>query len=224
MLAGSPMCTGAPCTLGKRDVICTARIASAGLNARMVTTSGPLNGPAGDGLDIGHVHRRDVVALEKFQPHPRLLQRLLERERAAEREGHEVVAPIRADVGHFLDEFTVAENVVARDVGADVEIVGERGQARIAGIRAGDQRAGPRIALAIEQEILGPGARQDADIGLHEAGRDAGGVAGIACRRGSRAAPRADPHGPRPSMPGFAPRPAAGSVARLAALHCYKPT
>ena len=45
--SGRPMCTGAPCTPGKREVICTARIASAGRNERIDTTSGPWNGPAG---------------------------------------------------------------------------------------------------------------------------------------------------------------------------------
>jgi hypothetical protein len=45
--AGSPRCTGAPCTAGKREVICTARMAAAARSGRIVTTSGPLNGPAG---------------------------------------------------------------------------------------------------------------------------------------------------------------------------------
>src|SRR6516162_2175926 len=44
--SGLPRCTGAPCTAGKRVVICTARIALAGLNGRIETTMGPANGPA----------------------------------------------------------------------------------------------------------------------------------------------------------------------------------
>ena len=44
---GRPICTGAPCTEGKREVIWIARIASPGLSGRMETTSGPANGPAG---------------------------------------------------------------------------------------------------------------------------------------------------------------------------------
>src|SRR4051812_15390654 len=44
---GWPICTGAPCTDGKRDVIWMARMASAGVKARIDTTIGPWNGPAG---------------------------------------------------------------------------------------------------------------------------------------------------------------------------------
>ena len=41
IFSGRPMCTGAPCTPGKREVICTARIAFAGVNERIDTTRGP---------------------------------------------------------------------------------------------------------------------------------------------------------------------------------------
>ena len=44
--SGLPICTGAPCTAGKRVVICTARIVSAGFRGRIDTTIGPWNGPA----------------------------------------------------------------------------------------------------------------------------------------------------------------------------------
>ena len=83
-----------------------------------------------------------------------------------------------SDVGDLLHELAVAEDVIARDVGADIEVLGQGRQARIAGVGAGNQRAGPRVALAVEQEVLGEGARKNADVGLHVAGRDAGGVAG----------------------------------------------
>src|SRR5262245_32627912 len=45
--SGLPRCTGAPCTDGKRVVIWTARMASAGVIGRIDTTMGPRNGPAG---------------------------------------------------------------------------------------------------------------------------------------------------------------------------------
>src|SRR5215468_9036856 len=45
--SGLPRCTGAPCTAGKRVVICTARMALAGVIGRIDTTIGPWNGPAG---------------------------------------------------------------------------------------------------------------------------------------------------------------------------------
>jgi hypothetical protein len=69
--------------------------------------------------------------------------------------------------------------VIAWNVGADVEIAGERRQARIAGVRPDQQGARLRIALTIEQKVLGKCARKDADIGLHAARRHAGRVPGI---------------------------------------------
>jgi hypothetical protein len=45
--SGRPRCTGAPCTAGKREVICTARMASAGVSGRIDTTILPLKLPAG---------------------------------------------------------------------------------------------------------------------------------------------------------------------------------
>src|SRR5215467_4943691 len=138
-----------------------------------------LERPRRDGVDIGHIHSGDIVAFEEFQPHAGLLQGLLERKRAAEGEGHEVVAPVRADVGHFLDECAVAEDVIARNIGADIEVVGKRRQAWVADIGAGDQRAWLGIALTIKEKVLGPFGRKNADIGLYETRRDAGRVAGI---------------------------------------------
>jgi hypothetical protein len=41
-----PKCTGAPCTDGNLDVICTALIASAGFIGRIETTIGPEKTPA----------------------------------------------------------------------------------------------------------------------------------------------------------------------------------
>ena len=116
-----------------------ARIASAGRNGRIDTTSGPWNGPAAFGRDavryIGTLRR----ALTCRSGMPSATQRLLERERAADHEGDEVVAPARRDVGRLLDEHAVAPDAVARQVGADVEIGAERRQARIA--RLGDSRS-----------------------------------------------------------------------------------
>jgi hypothetical protein len=69
--------------------------------------------------------------------------------------------------------------VIARDIGADVEIIGERRQAGVAEIGASEQRARPRIALTIKQKVLGPLDRKDANVGLYEAGSDARRIAGI---------------------------------------------
>jgi hypothetical protein len=47
MAAGSPMCTGAPWTLGIRPVISAAFLAFSGVMGRMEQTIGPQKGPAG---------------------------------------------------------------------------------------------------------------------------------------------------------------------------------
>src|SRR6185295_8950301 len=103
--SGKPRWTGAPCTRGYREVISIARIASAGLNGRMETTSLPRKRPAGHGVDAGAVHRHVASLLDVAQPQPGLHQRLLEGERAAQDEGDQVVAPeleqVR-DIPHLL--------------------------------------------------------------------------------------------------------------------------
>jgi hypothetical protein len=155
--AGSPRCTGAPCTAGKREVICTARMAAAARSGRIDTTSGPLKGPAGSvamrwcGTSPRCGLRRRGAA------HAFVAQRLLERERAAEHEGDQVVAPQRAMSVGFVDQLAVAPDAVARQVGAHVDAVAQRGSAGrrarpppaagrawgCAGRRAGSRRPAP---------------------------------------------------------------------------------
>ena len=179
---GRPIWTGAPCTAGKRVVICTARIASAGLNGRIDTTSGPRNGPAGvvsiEVRYIGTLRRCVDVA----QSSPSATQRLLERERAADHEADEVVAPVRLDVVRLLDQLAVAPDAVARQVGADVEVGAERRHARVAGLGHAEQRARLRIALAEAQEVVGEVGGQDGEVALD--------IAGCAPAVGRRCSPR----------------------------------
>src|SRR5262249_51228195 len=109
-----------------------------------------------------------------------LLQRLLEREGTAERKRDEIVPPQLRDVGDLVGQLPIAENVVARYVGAEVEILRQRRQMRVADVGACKQRAGFWIALAIEQEILGPVLGQYAEIGLNAARCQSGCIARIA--------------------------------------------
>jgi len=99
-------------------------------------------------------------------------------------EHHLYYEPTRLNVDlHWalaLREFAVPENVIARNIGADIEIFGKCRQPWIARVRARDQRARLGVALAVKQEVGAPIARQDADIGLHVAGGDRRGVARIA--------------------------------------------
>ena len=107
----------------------------------------------------------------------RLDQRLLEGERAAQYEGDEIVAPMRADISRLVDDLATAEHAVTRQVGADIEILGQRGQARIAGCGGGQQRTGLRVELAEAQEIASDRIRQDREIALDVTRRKTGGLA-----------------------------------------------
>jgi hypothetical protein len=122
------------------------------------------------------------------QPHALVEQRLLETERAADDEGDQVVAPQWRDVGGLVDQLTVAPDAVARQVAADVDVLAERGQRRLAGVAHGQQRAGLGVALAVAQEIVRPVTRQDHDVALDVAIGQAAGVR----------SPRAGPEGSTP--------------------------
>src|SRR5262252_7096363 len=67
---------------------------------------------------------------------------------------------------------------VALQVGADVEIIGQGRQPKVAGRGGRKQRARLRIEVAEAQKMAGEILRQDREISLHVAGRDAGGLAG----------------------------------------------
>ena len=128
MAAGSPKCTGAPCTAGKREVTWIARIASAGDSGRIETTSGPPNGPPARSAMVVRYIAHVAALLDVAQPQAVVEQRLLERERAADHERHQVVAPEVAHVGGLADQLAVAPHAVARDIGADVDVRAERRQ------------------------------------------------------------------------------------------------
>src|SRR5579864_5230956 len=72
------------------------------------------------------------------------------------------------DVVHLLDQFPVTEDAIGRHISADIDDFSELRQHRITHVRDRQKRTGLRVALAIEQELVSPRLRQDADIGLHE--------------------------------------------------------
>src|SRR5262249_27576377 len=82
------------------------------------------------------------------------------------------------------------EHTVARQIGADVEVVGKRRQAKIAGRRSREQRTRLGIELAEAQEVAGDVAGQNGEIALHVTRSDAGGLAlgTAAAGRGPRGA------------------------------------
>src|SRR5215213_7614129 len=117
MSSGLPICTGAPCTEGKREVIWMARIASAGRKGRIETTSGPWNGPAASvGMLVRHIGT--------FEPRSICFSGMPSARSASSKENEEPtdVTPWWRDDGRLLEEHAVLPNPVARQVGADIEI------------------------------------------------------------------------------------------------------
>ena len=85
---------------------------------------------------------------------PVLDQRLLERKRAAERKADQIVAPDMRDLGRLFDQFAAAPDAVARQIGADVEILAQARQARVAGLGNREHRTGFRVRLGKAQEVV----------------------------------------------------------------------
>src|SRR5215468_10742362 len=111
----------------------------------------------------------------------------IERERAAEREGDEVVAPMVANVVGLVDQLAVLEHAVARHVGADVEILCELRQPPVARLADRQHRAGFWIELAEPQEIRRQLARQNCQVALHVTRRETRGRPAIAAVTDGRA-------------------------------------
>jgi hypothetical protein len=167
------MCTGAPCTAGKREVIWMARMASAGLNGAHRHDERAVEAARPPGRHVGLVHGHGGAAFDVLQAQAGLEQRLLEGERAAEYEGHEVFAPPAHHILRLVHAAAVLEHAVARHIGAYVEALGEHRQRGVARLRDAEQRAGLGIELAEAQEVAGELARQDGDVALHMRGRHA---------------------------------------------------
>ena len=118
--------------------------------------------------NAGPVHRHVDAFVHVTQRNALTREHLLERERAADREYDQIVAPYFADVGGLLTENAVAIDVVARNVRADVEIAAQRRQIELPGFTDPEQRAGFRIAQAEAHEVLCVGARENGEVGLRE--------------------------------------------------------
>ena len=82
--------------------------------------------------DRGAVHRHGGIAGDVAQLDSVLEQRLLERERASQHERDQIVAPMPANIGRLVDQLALPEHAVTRQVGADVEVVGEARQPEVA--------------------------------------------------------------------------------------------
>src|SRR5215470_3293210 len=110
MASGRPICTGAPCTEGKREVIWIARIASPGAQRPHGDDERPCKRTRRHALDIGPVHRHVRTARDMTQFDPVLDQRLLERKEAAQSKADQVVTPDVKEIEGFLDQFAAAPN------------------------------------------------------------------------------------------------------------------
>jgi hypothetical protein len=111
------------------------------------------------------------------QPDPFAGQHVLERERAADRKYDEIVLPQRFERLDALGQPAVPVYVVARHVGANVEILAERGDPERARFADAQQRAGLRVRLAEAQEIVRVCVGQDRQVRLGKRAAMAGGRA-----------------------------------------------
>ncbi len=116
---------------------------------------------------IRAIHCDVHALLDMAQRNAAFDQGILERKTAADQERDEIIAPIVADVRHFLLQHTALEYPVTGQVGPDI---GTRRAARfeLPCFQHFNQRAGLRIALAEQQQIECIVARHDHHVGLHE--------------------------------------------------------
>ena len=154
-----------------------ARIASAGFIGRIETTIGPWNGPAGAvAIEVRYIGTVALQVMWRSSMPPSTSASSKENEQPSTKATRSSRQWARMSVGSSISSPS-PEHAVARQIGADVEIVGERRQPKIAGRRGRQQRAGLGVELAEPQEIAGEVARQDGEIALHVARREAGGLA-----------------------------------------------
>jgi hypothetical protein len=166
-------------------VICTARIASAPRSAhRHDQLAAEDARPAVRNRRA--VHRHVAAFFDMAQRDPFACEHVLERERAADREHDEIVAPQRFERIDALGQPAVAVHVVARHVGAHVEIRAEHVDPERARLADTQQRTRLRIRMTEAQEIVRMRVRQDGEVRLRERPALAG----------RRAAERAAAYGP----------------------------
>ena len=170
----TPICRGNPIWIGApwtryRDVTCIARMASAGRNGRIETTSFPENRGVGLVSIEVTVHRHVQALFVMPDPQPSLNESLLEGEGAADRERHQIIPPERQKIGRFLSNDSVPEHLILRSIRPDVHIDAQRRKDWIARIGDGEDRAWLGVHLAEQQELAGPVSRQNCQICLHAA-------------------------------------------------------
>ena len=128
--------------------------------------------------DIGAIHWYPNVALDVADRQIVRHQRLLERERASKHKGNQVVAPMLPDIGRFFHHLAVAPDTVPRQIGTNIEIGPERGDARVSNVGHADHGARLRVELTkpVKRrcELFG----QDRKIALNKTVCDASRAAG----------------------------------------------
>jgi hypothetical protein len=134
--------------------------------------------PGRDARHVGTEHRHIAAAGDVPHLDSGGDERFLERKGTANREAHQIVPPDVADIAGFLYQLAVPPYAVARQVGSDVQILAECGKSRVARLGDGEQGARTRVRLCEADKIVRQRARQDNEIRLHQAGRQAGGGPG----------------------------------------------
>ena len=197
-------------------MICTARIASAGFIGRIDTTSGPWNGPG------RHRSQSRCGTSARCSRRSCGAARCRRRSAPASNENEQPIAKVTRSSRHqrmrSIGSSTTspfAPDPVARQIGADVEIIGRATAARQSpGAETPTSGHGFGLSWQKRRKSSASALRQDGEIGLHEARRQSRG------RPGMLVAP--DRHGvPRRPVCGGCGRPAARIVAAPCAHACF---
>ena len=135
-----------------------------------------MEGASGDSGDIGLVHGDIQASLNMTQGDAGVNQGLFKGKGAANGKSDQIVTPQRRNVGALIGLSAIAPDAITRDIGADVEVCAQSGQAGIARFGYGKQRTGFGVALAETQKVIGQLFRQDDNVCLDKIGCDAAGV------------------------------------------------
>src|SRR5215471_1883825 len=111
-------------------------------------------------------HRHHGAALHISHTDPRLDEGMLEREAAAEEEGHKIVPPEVSDVAPLLGQLALAVDAVARHIGAKICTRRGAGWLWVARWRDLNDRTGRGVAGTEGGELDGRLLRKNDHVGL----------------------------------------------------------
>ena len=164
--AGSPTWTGAPCTAGKRLVICTARTTSCAGQRAHTDHQRTVEHTGGFTRTIGNEHGNIHAQFDVPHVHTGIHQGMFKGKTTPEKETDEIVPPIGPEIIDLLNECTISVHTITWNVRTDVGAWRKLPWFGIARVKHFKEWTGLRVALAKEQKIIGQGSRHHCQVGL----------------------------------------------------------